>query len=235
MGRQDWLDVDMDFFNGSDDPVEELAALLDAVKPSTPAAIMVEHHRVVAHVRRAVRLGHLHTPFTVLHVDEHHDFYHGPHRKTMDCGNFGYFLKGKWYDRFTWVASDESYHDSDWDEATTWLRKRRKKVDVVRHYPWRKRGWNPNRIGYATFAVSPDYLNCVLLDCAEDMVKLVTKHFGLTTTVVIKELGGGCPDENPDDWGGDPKDWGTARQCDGLRVFSPRDNIATGRLRCRPG
>lgn len=220
MGRQDWLDVDLDFFNGTDDPIEELAALLNTVSKNTPAAIVVEHHRVVAHVRRAIRSGHLHTPFTVLHVDQHHDFYRGPNRRTMHCGNFGYFLEKKWYDRFTWVASDES-DQNDWEEAVVWLLGQRKKVNVVRHCPWKKPSWNPNRVGYATFAVSPDYLSCSLLDCAEDMVKLVTKHFGLTTTVALKEFG-----DNPDDWG-------TIMQCNGLLDFRPRDNIATGRLRCR--
>lgn len=227
MGRYDWLDVDLDFFNGTSDPVGELASLLGTVKPSTPAAIVVEHHRVVAHVRRAIRSGCLHTPFTVIHVDEHHDFYGGCRCRTMCCANFGYFLERKWYDRFTWVASVHAIRDDDWDKAQAWLRKHRKKVEFIRHYPWEKQGWNPNRIGYATFAVSPDYLEGGLLDCAEDMVKLVSKHFGLTTTVVPTS-------REHTEWPGTPEQWGTIRQRGGVADLRLRDNIATGRLRCRP-
>lgn len=227
MGRHDWLDVDLDFFNGADDPVEELATLLNTVNPSTPAAIVVEHHRVVAHVRRAIRSGYLRTPFTVLHVDEHHDFYHGSYCKTMHCGNFGYFLEKKWYDRFTWVANDHAIMDDDWSTAQAWLRKHKKKVEVTRTYPWKKRSWSPSRIKYATFAVSPDYLEGDTLDCAEDMVKLVAKRFGLTTTIVPTS-------QTHTEWPGAVEQWGTARDRGGVIDLSLRDNIATGRLPCRP-
>lgn len=241
MDRQYWLDVDLDFFNEADDPVEELAALLNTVSKSTPAAIMVEHHRAVAHVRRAILSGYLRTPFTVLHVDQHHDFYRGPYRKTMHCGNLGYFLETEWYDCFTWVASDEADKVfttclDDWDEAQEWLWEQGKEVEFIRHHPWKTQGWSPERIGYATFAVSPDYLNDSLLDCAEDMVKLVSKHFGLTTTVVPPNPSRPCGyHEQPQPNIHLPWRWGTSSENAGVIDLRLRDNIATGRLRCRPG
>lgn len=248
--RNIWLDVDLDYFNYADDPKLEVRKLLVQLLPSTPAVIVVEHHRVVAHVRRAVGSGALSTPCTVLHVDHHHDYYKddawrtgtGGKRTVSDCGCFMYFLEKQWYDDVVWIAppdgSAEIYCNM-WISAKRWLRRNGKKASCTEQIPWveRKwhRKWHKDRVGFITFTVSPDYLEDTMRDSIEKIIGMIAKHFSLDTTVepaiAVPDglLSGtpdacGCPSTSP-------KDWCTVIRRNGKTIVRNRDNIASGRLK----
>ena len=66
------LDIDLDYFNYFDNPVQRLRALL--VWAGRPVDFMVErHHRVLSKWNKYIKDSTISTPTHILHVDEHHD------------------------------------------------------------------------------------------------------------------------------------------------------------------
>jgi len=66
------LDIDLDYFNTVEDPVQELNRLLTWA--NRPVDFIVEkHHAVLKHWQKHLNKRNLPSPRQILHVDEHHD------------------------------------------------------------------------------------------------------------------------------------------------------------------
>ena len=164
----------------------------------------VEHHQFLPQLRRWIKSGEVKTPFNVLNIDAHHDYYRtfylypsgkltDPTRSKLNCGNWGYHLPTSWYNRFTWVHNQQKESD-DWDKAQKWLTDKNIKSSVrTRHRLSRLRG----EIVAATFCVSPDFVNVETMPHIPEIVDIVANHFnmekvptrvkhGLTSPYVVK-------------------------------------------------
>jgi len=66
------LDIDLDYFNDIEDPVQQLSNLLTWA--GRPVDFIVEEHQVVLkHWQEYLKKRKLPSPMHILHVDEHHD------------------------------------------------------------------------------------------------------------------------------------------------------------------
>jgi hypothetical protein len=66
------LDIDLDYFNLSENPEQQLYELLDW--GCCPVVFVVEkHHKAYCRWKNLIKKGILTPPSHILHVDEHHD------------------------------------------------------------------------------------------------------------------------------------------------------------------
>ena len=174
------LSVDLDWLNGANDPIDKRKELLSHVPKNVPAIMTVEHHEFLSPLRRWIRSGKIKTPFNVINVDEHHDYYFNnppfdPFGNGVNCGVWGYRLQLDWYERYTWVHNKQPEF-SGWDEAQDWLTNVGIPSSVRSHH---RLGELRSDIVAAVFCVSPDYLDFEMWDVIHEVVEVVVQHFGL--------------------------------------------------------
>lgn len=178
--RDQILDVDLDYFNWTDRPVSCVKRMLKKLDRKLPAILVVEHQQVLPEIRRMIQEDRLLTPVEYFHVDEHHDFYGNPCRKFDDdphCGDYMFYLPFNRIKFITWIRTVRS-GDEDWYEAKEWSVENRIRLRVANRHVW-----TPNRVGIVTFAVSPDYLEDLMLEKIDEITGLITDHFRLKETV----------------------------------------------------
>jgi hypothetical protein len=112
------LDIDLDYFNLMDNPVERLKALIDW--GDCPIAFVVdEHHKVLPKWKNLVRRGILREPLNILHVDEHHDMM--DEKGTPNIANFLYHAMLIWSNcRVHWLVEHPIDSPSMWLSDLTW-------------------------------------------------------------------------------------------------------------------
>jgi hypothetical protein len=175
------IDFDLDWLNTSRQPVNKLRRILQRIPNDIPVKIAVEHHDILKTVDRWVRERKISYPFSILHVDQHHDFYlNGGNPpltiNSVHCGNWGFRFPTSFYDRFIWVKNDLSRRVSDdWEFSQQWLLSKKKKVTTCETV----RSSNTKNIVGAFFCVSPDYMDNEAFLLAPKLVKIVADHFGL--------------------------------------------------------
>lgn len=170
------ISIDLDWLNDQEFPIDKLIELLKYIPPETPAIMTVEHHEFLLQLRKWVESGKVQTPFQVLNIDEHHDYYNN--RRTTDCGNWGYHIPREWYNRYTWVNNSLGEYDSYWRHARKWLKKHK-----IPHSFRRKRhrlSELKTEMVAAIFCVSPDYLSGSMYHHIYDAVEVVADHFEMT-------------------------------------------------------
>lgn len=176
------LSVDLDWLNGSGDPLGELTNLLKYIPNNIPSTMTIEHHDFLPTMSKWIRTGKVAKPFNVLNIDQHHDYYlnlppDDPEGDGINCGVWGYRMPLDWYDRYTWVnGSDPQF--ADWEYAEEWLRDRGIRYSERQHHRLHKLKSN---IVAAVFCISPDYLDKETGDIIGEAVTLVVDHFGMQT------------------------------------------------------
>lgn len=195
-----WLDIDLDYFNCSRDPIGELKSILELTSPKTPAGIVVEHHIALSHLDNAIENGSINLPFDILHVDEHSDWY-GSYRFQhqeqdgltlrqllrdpkikIDCGNFFWYLDANLINSFVWLGNDRSEECDEVfsDYAIEYFREHEINFSFTREQNTPKRIISsPRRVGLVTITVSPDYMGLDLLKRAKDLIELAKDYYGL--------------------------------------------------------
>lgn len=98
------LDIDLDYFNLFDEPLDRLNELLDwANRPVDK--VVDHHHKSFKYWRQALAKRSLAAPQFILHVDKHHDML--GETKPVQFGNFLYFAMRQWPDcRVHWQVTD---------------------------------------------------------------------------------------------------------------------------------
>jgi len=174
------VSFDLDWLNKSSDPIRRLHGVLNYIPKDTPAIMTVEHHEFLPQLRRWIKSGKVKTPFNLMNIDEHHDYYinsppHDPDGTGINCGVWGYRLPLEWYQRYTWVHNG-SGEFSDWEEVESWF------ADVGMPYSERNRhrlSEVKGNIVAAVICVSPDYLDYEMWSHIHEAVEIVAGHFGL--------------------------------------------------------
>ena len=112
------LDIDLDYFNLVDSPVQRLAQLLDWAE--CPVSFVVEnHHKALRRWRNSVKKGNLRKPQYILHVDEHHDMM--DEKVTPNIANFMYHAMRTWPEvRVHWLVEQPIDSPSMWLCDETW-------------------------------------------------------------------------------------------------------------------
>jgi len=138
----------------------------------------IEHHEILPPIKQWVDEGIVQTPFRIINIDEHHDYYRGqppydPNGKAIGCGNWGYRMPLEWYDTFTWVYNNTEC-DYDWDYAKDWMKER-----GIRAYKRNQHRLSQlvSKIVAAVFCVSPDYMTDDVLDITPKAIETVANHF----------------------------------------------------------
>lgn len=174
------ISVDLDWLNRAERPLCQLRGILKHIPKKTPAIMTVQHHEFMPQLRRWIKSGKVQTPFNIMNIDEHHDYYvnpppHDPRGDAINCGVWGYRIPLDWYSRYTWVHNgDGVFHN--WDEAEQWFAD----VGISCSVRDRHRLSELNgRIVAAVFCVSPDYLDYDMWDHIHEAVEIVTDHFSL--------------------------------------------------------
>lgn len=186
------ISVDLDWLNGARCPIGKLKELLQYIPREIPVVMTIEHHQFLPHLRRWIKSGKIQTPFNIINLDEHHDYYincppfHPGGTKT-NCGNWGYRLPQKWYSRFTWVQNS-SPTSVDWTAAQQWLKERNIASSARnRHGLSRLK----SKIVAATFCVSPNYMEENILNHSVNIVEIVASHFKMkkVPTLINNSIG----------------------------------------------
>jgi len=176
MATKTLISIDLDWFNYESNPLSELSKMLQYIPRNTPAIMTIEHHEFLPQLRKWIELGRVLTPFNVLNIDEHHDYYYNIEGTETNCGNWGYRLPLSWYDRYTWSYGKCGEECWGWNEAKQWLSDHGIKT-------YRRQDHCLSRlktdIVAAIFCDSPDYLTFEMWDHISDAVEIVASHFGL--------------------------------------------------------
>lgn len=112
------LDIDLDYFNNVESPIERLRELLHW--GSRPVSVVVQkHHHAFRKWRYLVRHGQLSIPRFIIHVDEHHDMM--DERKDPNLANFVYHLMCQWPSCMVhWLVDEEIDHPHMWLADESW-------------------------------------------------------------------------------------------------------------------
>ncbi len=105
------LDIDLDFcnpqrqlssaFTKDKTPIEMLDWLIEQTNSKTKIVMAIQHHEAFEIWCGMVYSKMLSRPHHIIHIDEHHDLYHG---HTLDCGSFLKYALEDWPKcRATWV------------------------------------------------------------------------------------------------------------------------------------
>ena len=133
----------------------------------------MEHHEFLPQLRRWIKSRTVKTPFNVVNVDEHHDYYYYDNLPGDPCGTWGYQLQLGWYNKYTWVKNKRS-EVYDWEDVQNWFDDIGLKCSKrLRH----RLGELNGDIVAAVFCVSPDYLIDEMIDCISNAVEIVARHF----------------------------------------------------------
>lgn len=191
------VSVDLDWFNGESNPLDKLRELLRHLPRTTPVIMTIEHHEFLPQLRRWIKSGQVKTPFNIINIDEHHDYYnnappHDPDGTATSCGNWGFRIPLEWYSRYTWVHNSER-DDCDWKQAKEWLGNRDIKYSVRGEHRLKSL---KSEIVAAVFCISPDYL-CPLMTGSDnkisDAVETIVRYFGMNKAPVrIKNTDAYC-------------------------------------------
>ena len=177
------ISVDLDWLNDKPHPVKTIQRLLQHIPENTPAIITVEHHQFLPQLRRWIKSGKVKTPFNILNIDEHHDYYGNLHlypkhpspMPKINCGTWGYHLPTCWYNRLTWVQNKYAVAHN-WANVQKWLKgKNIQSSTRVRHRISRLH----SKIAAATFCVSPDFVNVETLPHIPEIIEIVADHFDI--------------------------------------------------------
>jgi hypothetical protein len=187
MLKNQWIDLDIDYFNHHKDPVRSLKRMLKGINPETPCSIVVQHHEVLQPLRRAVGENKLELPMEIFHVDEHHDFYYPHQWKTspypsINCGNYLFSVNVEWSTAINWIIPKHGGVMNDWPASKKWLQERE-----IWPTATRKWGWTPERIGLITFALSPDFISKQLAEKIPEIFKTIENKFHPVTVVRKRE------------------------------------------------
>ena len=163
------LDIDLDYFEFVDNPVDRLEKLL--CWANRPVDRLVDHHhKSLEYWVDAVCKRSLPAPRFILHVDEHHDML--SERKPVNCGNYLYFAMRRWPKcRVHWQIDDPI------DSPTVWLSGEAWELVAGRFSvgPDRRRGWpKPDLV---TVCTSPGFISKKL---ARKLVRQVRAFSGQT-------------------------------------------------------
>lgn len=113
------LDIDLDYFNLMDNPVQRLSQLMHWA--DCPVSFVVEnHHRALGRWIDYVGKGILRDPQYILHVDEHHDMMDETAKPNI--ANFIYHAMRIWPDvRVHWLVEQAIDSPSMWLSEDTWM------------------------------------------------------------------------------------------------------------------
>ena len=113
------LDIDLDYFNLMDNPVQRLSQLL--AWAACPVTFVVEsHHQAFRRWIRCVEKGSLPEPRYILHVDEHHDMM--DEKAQPNIANFVYHAMRTWPQvRVHWLVEQAIDSPSMWLSEDTWM------------------------------------------------------------------------------------------------------------------
>ena len=171
------LDIDLDYFNLIDNPVQRFAQLL--AWADCPLLFVVEnHHEALRLWRNYVKKGILREPKYILHVDEHHDMM--DEKTTPNIANLIYHAMQTWSEvRVHWLVEEAIDSPAMWLSDDTWM-------ILSRRFTWgshRPRKWpKPQMVSVCT---SPEF---VLDNRRKDLLTIVEKS--------ISAKQGAVPDGN---------------------------------------
>ena len=155
------LDIDLDYFNYFDDPLERLRALL--VWAGRPVDFKVEkHHKVLRQWNTYIKNNTISIPTHILHVDEHHDMM--DEKVQPNIANVIFQAMSRWPScRVHWLVEEPIDSPSMWLSEETW-------TAIAPRFSMgrvRPRGWpKPHFVSICT---SPDFVGRELRErlCAE--------------------------------------------------------------------
>jgi hypothetical protein len=112
------LDIDLDYFNLVDNPVQRLEQLVDWA--DCPVSFVVEnHHEALHRWRSCVKKGSLREPKYILHVDEHHDMM--DEKAKPNIANFVYHAMRTWPEvQVHWLVEEPIDSPAMWLSDNTW-------------------------------------------------------------------------------------------------------------------
>ena len=112
------LDIDLDYFNLTENPVQRLAKLLSWAE--CPVSFLVDnHHESLRRWKTYVKKGRLPEPRHILHVDEHHDMM--DEKRTPNIANFIYHAMCTWPKvRVHWLVEEPIDSPAMWLSDVTW-------------------------------------------------------------------------------------------------------------------
>jgi hypothetical protein len=113
------LDIDLDYFNLMDNPVQRFEQLL--AWANCPVSFVVEHHHEAFRewIRR-VNKGSLRDPQYILHVDEHHDMM--DEAPAPNISNFMYHAMRTWPEvRVHWLVEQAIDSPAIWLSDESWM------------------------------------------------------------------------------------------------------------------
>lgn len=154
MKTNQFLDIDLDYFNDSKNPLEAFQRVVWNVPKSIPCQVFIEHQKIRPFVKKIAKT---HGPLEIYRVDAHHDYYWGTPRKVgfTDCSNFSYSIPTGLYTKFVWINNSAwRNNNTDWQYAKMWLEKRNKEVQRTKSHCWQ-----PSKIAAVSITISPDYCN----------------------------------------------------------------------------
>ncbi len=166
------LDIDLDYFNLSEKPIEQLARLL--AWADGPVSFTVEkHHDSLRRWKSYVRTGKLREPKYILHVDEHHDMMN--ERRTPNIANVIYHAMRIWPEvRVHWMVANPIDTPAMWLSEDAW-QSLSKRFTMGTHIP---RKWpKPQLISICT---SPEFVTSLLrIELLSEIKKsMVTQQAG---------------------------------------------------------
>jgi len=112
------LDIDFDYFNLMDNPVQHLEQLL--AWADCPVSFVAEsHHEVLRWWRSCIKKGRLRLPQYILHVDEHHDMM--DENTKPNIANFIFHAMREWSNvRVHWLVEQAIDSPEMWLSEDTW-------------------------------------------------------------------------------------------------------------------
>ena len=112
------LDIDFDYFNLVDNPVQSLEKLLSWA--DCPVSFVAEnHHEVLRWWRSCLKKGHLRETQYILHVDEHHDMM--DEKTKPNIANFIFHAMRDWSNvRVHWLVEQAIDSPEMWLFEDTW-------------------------------------------------------------------------------------------------------------------
>lgn len=159
------LDIDLDYFNLVETPVQRLHTLL--LWAERPVTLVVDrHHDALRTWRGLVKKGALTPPTHILHVDEHHDMM--DEKPNLSISNVMYHAMAEWPNcRVYWMVEERIDGPNIWLECDTWCSMRRRfKVGNELPCKWPK----PDLVSICT---SPEFVDGKL---RQALIEEVGKH-----------------------------------------------------------
>jgi len=174
-----FLTVDLDYFNGEDEPTSKLETIIKKIPQNIPSTFVIEHHKILPFFNKLLKYYTINRPINIINMDQHHDYYGGVEQDTrmrhINCGNWGYFLP-LCYSKFVWVYGNSGGVFNQWDLAQDWLQGSCIQSISQQYYKFSTKKEN---IVAIAFSLSPDWLWPGTQTYLFDMVKVIKKHFNI--------------------------------------------------------